>query len=149
VQVAETLPPDSQPSFLVSVVTQKATQSDEPGLDQTLDGQAQSGLERPSELYADGAYLSAPRLHKAAEEGWSLMGPAPAGAGSPAKLKISASTLPTDALTALPATQADVAAASARPAKPKSPTVLSGARATANAARGELSAFRPTKTIAR
>jgi transposase len=83
-----------------------------------------------------------------------LNGPRPgqsatAGAGSPAKLKISASALPTDALTALPATKADVAAASARPAKPKSPTVLSGARATANAARCEISAFRPTKTIAR
>ena len=69
VQVAETLPEESQPPFLVSVVTQKATASDEPGLDQTLEDQAQSNLERPSELYADGAYISAPRLHKAAQEG--------------------------------------------------------------------------------
>jgi hypothetical protein len=76
VQVAETVPEEdekTQPTFLVSVVTQKASASDEPGLDQTLDDQAQSGLERPSELYADGAYISAPRLHKAAQEGWSLM----------------------------------------------------------------------------
>jgi transposase len=83
VQVAETLPEESQPAFLVSVVTQKATASDEPGLDQTLEAQAQSGLERPSELYADGAYISAPRLHKAAQEGWTLMGPAPASPRRP------------------------------------------------------------------
>jgi transposase len=88
VQVAETLPQDSQPSFLVSVVTQKATESDEPGLDQTLDDQAQSGLERPSELYADGAYVSAPRLHKAAEEGWTLMGPAPASPQRPESARL-------------------------------------------------------------
>jgi transposase len=90
VQVAETLPAESQPPFLVSVVTQKATESDEPGLDKTLEDQVQSGLERPGELYADGAYISAPRLHKAAEEGWTLLGPATgqpatAGAGSPAR----------------------------------------------------------------
>jgi transposase len=83
VQIAETLPQESQPAFLVSVVTQKATESDEPGLDQTLEDQAQSNLERPSELYADGAYISAPRLHKAAEEGWTLMGPAPASPRRP------------------------------------------------------------------
>jgi transposase len=83
VQVAETLPEESQPAFLVSVVTQKATASDEPGLDQTLEAQAQSGLERPRELYADGAYISAPRLHKAAQEGWTLMGPAPASPRRP------------------------------------------------------------------
>jgi hypothetical protein len=86
VQVAETLPEESeesQPSFLVGVVTQKASESDEPGLDKTLEAQAQNGLERPSELYADGAYISAPRLHKAAQEGWSLMGPAPASPRRP------------------------------------------------------------------
>ena len=62
-QVAETLPEKGQPPFLVSVVTQKATQGDEPCLDQTLEAQAQSGLERPPELYADGGYVSGPRLH--------------------------------------------------------------------------------------
>jgi Transposase DDE domain/Transposase domain (DUF772) len=88
VQVAEALPEESQPPFLVSVVTQKATESDEPGLDQTLEAQAQSGLERPSELYADGAYVSAPRLHKAAEEGWTLMGPAPASPQRPGPARL-------------------------------------------------------------
>jgi transposase len=83
VQVAETLPEETQPPFLVSVVTQKATESDEPGLDQTLEDQAQSNLERPSELYADGAYISGPRLNRAAQEGWTLMGPAPASPRRP------------------------------------------------------------------
>src|SRR5256885_8376888 len=67
---------------------EKATQGDEPGLDQTLEAQAQSGLERPSELYADGAYVSAPRLHKAAEEGWTLMGPAPASPQRPGPVRL-------------------------------------------------------------
>jgi hypothetical protein len=83
VQVAESLPEQNQPSFVVSIVTQEATGSDEPGLDQTLDAQAQSGLERPRELYADGGYISAPRLQRAAQEGWSLMGPAPASPRRP------------------------------------------------------------------
>ena len=76
VQVAETLAEASSPSFVVSMVTQKAIESDGPGLDQTLADQARSGLERPNELYADSAYISAPRLQQASQEGWSLMGPA-------------------------------------------------------------------------
>jgi transposase len=82
-QVAESLPEQNQPSFVVSIVTQQATQGDEPGLDQTLEAQAQSGLQRPSELYADGGYISGPRLHRAAQEGWSLMGPAKASPRRP------------------------------------------------------------------
>jgi hypothetical protein len=82
-QVAETLPEANRPALVVSIITQKATQSDEPGLDQTLEAQAQSGLERPPELYADGGYISGPRLHRAAQEGWSLMGPAPASPRRP------------------------------------------------------------------
>ncbi|MBV8096869.1 MAG: transposase [Acetobacteraceae bacterium] len=76
-QVAETLPEANRPAFVLSIVTQQATQGDEPGLDQTLAVQAQSGLERPAELYVDGAYICGPRLQRAAQEGWSLMGPAP------------------------------------------------------------------------
>jgi transposase len=34
------------------------------------------GLERPSELYVDGAYISAGSITEAKEEGWNLMGPA-------------------------------------------------------------------------
>jgi transposase len=62
-QVAESLPEQNQPAFVVSIITQKATQGDEPGLDQTLEAQAQSGLQRPPELYADGGYISGPQLH--------------------------------------------------------------------------------------
>jgi hypothetical protein len=83
VQVAETLPEENRPAFLVSVVTQKATESDEPGLDQTLEAQARSDLGPPTELYADGAYISGPRLQRAAQEGWTLMGPAPASPRRP------------------------------------------------------------------
>jgi hypothetical protein len=39
-------------------VTQKASESDDPGLDQSFQDQALSGLERPTELYVDGAYVS-------------------------------------------------------------------------------------------
>jgi hypothetical protein len=83
VQVAEALPEQSQPPFVVSIVTQKATGNDEPGLDQTLEAQAQSGLERPRELYVDGAYISGSRLQRAVQEGWTLMGPAPASPRRP------------------------------------------------------------------
>ena len=82
-QVAESLPEQNQPSFVVSIVTQKATQGDEPGLDQTLEAQAQRGLERPPELYADGGYISGPRLQRAAQEGWALLGPAKASPRRP------------------------------------------------------------------
>jgi transposase len=44
VQVAESLPEESQPPFVVSIVTQKATGSDEPGLDQTLDARGPKRL---------------------------------------------------------------------------------------------------------
>src|SRR6516165_6107645 len=83
VQVAETIReqeakdrPSLQGNFITSIVTQKASESDDPGLDRTLAEQGGSGLERPSELYVDGAYISGARLHQARDEGWQLMGPA-------------------------------------------------------------------------
>ena len=78
VQVAETLPEKEaqQERFISSIVTQKASQSDDPGLDESLSDQAISGLERPTELYVDGAYVSGARLQQAAEQGWELIGPA-------------------------------------------------------------------------
>jgi transposase len=79
VQVAETVPEKADPpsgSFITSVVTQKASASDDPGLEESLGDQAQSGLQTPSELYVDGAYVSAARLRQAQDEGWQLMGPA-------------------------------------------------------------------------
>src|SRR5258707_11940424 len=78
-QVAETLPEKdavNQAHFIASVVTQKASESDDPGLDQTFQDQAVSGLDRPTELYVDGAYVSASRLYQAKDEGWGLIGPA-------------------------------------------------------------------------
>jgi hypothetical protein len=60
VQVAESLPEEDslkQKRFITSIVTQKAIASDDPGLDETLRDQAVSGLERPTELYVDGAYV--------------------------------------------------------------------------------------------
>jgi len=77
VQIAETVPKqEGQIGFITSVVTQRATESDDPGLEATLAKQEQLGLERPSELYVDGAYISANSISQAKEEGWDLMGPA-------------------------------------------------------------------------
>jgi hypothetical protein len=78
-QLAESLPEKDAPSqkrFITSIVTQKASESDDPGLDQTFYDQALSGLDRPSEFFVDGAYVSAARLHQAKEQGWELVGPA-------------------------------------------------------------------------
>ncbi|HET9377299.1 MAG TPA: transposase [Chthoniobacterales bacterium] len=78
-QIAESIPEKdslSQSRFITSIVTQRASESDDPGLDQTFRDQARSGLDRPSELYVDGAYVSALRLQQAREEGWELTGPA-------------------------------------------------------------------------
>jgi hypothetical protein len=72
VQVAESLPEkdaSNQERFITSIVTQKAIASDDPGLDETLRDQAASGLGRPTELYVDGAYVSAARLTMAAHRG--------------------------------------------------------------------------------
>jgi transposase len=82
VQIAETLPTEKgQIGFITSVVTQRATESDDPGLAVTLAKQEQMGLERPSEMYVDGAYISAGSIQRAKEQGWNLMGPAqPSGA---------------------------------------------------------------------
>ena len=76
-QVAETVASqEDQSSFITSVVTQRATESDDAGLPATLQKQEALGLELPSELYADGAYISGRAIHEAKEAGWQLMGPA-------------------------------------------------------------------------
>lgn len=77
VQLAETVPQqEGQIGFITSVVTQRASESDDPGLELTLEKQKQMALERPSETYVDGAYISANAITQAREEGWELMGPA-------------------------------------------------------------------------
>src|SRR5580700_11401492 len=53
IQVAETVASqEDQSSFIASVVTQRATESDDAGLPATLQKQKALGLEQPSELYA-------------------------------------------------------------------------------------------------
>ena len=77
VQLAETVPQQKgQIGFITSVVTQRASESDDPGLGLTLEKQKQMGMERPSEMYVDGAYISANAITQAREEGWELLGPA-------------------------------------------------------------------------
>ena len=81
-QVAETVPEEPlqkgepTPAFITGMVTQPATGSDEAGLSEILEQQAKMGLEKPSELYVDGAYISGQALAEAATEGRQLMGPA-------------------------------------------------------------------------
>jgi Transposase DDE domain/Transposase domain (DUF772) len=76
VQVAESIGEGGSGNFLISIVTQKATGSDDAGLPLTLDKQKEMGLEPPSELYVDGAYISAESLRQAEREKRELLGPA-------------------------------------------------------------------------
>jgi transposase len=81
-QVAETVP--DQPAqageptaaFLTAIETQPATGSDEAGMQQVLAEQAKSGMDKPSELFVDGAYVSAQSIIEARQEDWELVGPA-------------------------------------------------------------------------
>jgi transposase len=63
-------------NFLTSIVTQSAIESDDAGLPASLEKQKEMGLEAPSELYTDGAYISAAALALAEKEGRELLGPA-------------------------------------------------------------------------
>jgi hypothetical protein len=82
-QVAETVPQkEGQIGFITSVVTQRASESDDPGLELTLKKQEQLGLGRPREMYADGAYISAEAITEAKREGWNLVGPAQPSPGA-------------------------------------------------------------------
>ena len=89
VQLAETVPQkEGQIGFITSVVTQRASESDDPGLELTLEKQKQMGLERPSEMYVDGAYISAEAITEAKAEGWDLLGPAQPSPGTPKQPKL-------------------------------------------------------------
>ena len=61
--------------FVTAVETQRATASDEAGMEAVLAVQAAAGRERPSELYVDGAYVSATAIVAARAQGWKLPGP--------------------------------------------------------------------------
>jgi len=77
IQVAETVASQKdQSSFIASVVTQRATESDDAGLPATLQKQEALGLEQPTEMYTDGAYISGRAIQEAKEAGWQLVGPA-------------------------------------------------------------------------
>jgi len=81
-QVAETvqaepcLPGEPTQNFITAVVTQNATQSDQPGMAQVFSEQAEQGVEPPGVLYVDGAYIYAEALHDAQTQGRELRGPA-------------------------------------------------------------------------
>ena len=90
VQVAETAaeqavgPGEPTRQFVTAVETQPATASDEAGMEQVLVAQHATGRARPSELYVDGAYVSAATIVRARAEGWELLGPAqPAATKAP------------------------------------------------------------------
>lgn len=84
VQVAETV--QDQPreageptaNFLTAIVTQNAIASDKAGMTKVLSEQQRLGLESPSVLYVDGAYVSSEALQQAGEQNRQLRGPAPA-----------------------------------------------------------------------
>jgi len=78
VQVAESIGEKGAGNFLTSIVTQQATGSDDAGLPATLNKQKEMGLEAPSELYVDGAYISAAALAQAEKENRELLGRAQA-----------------------------------------------------------------------
>ena len=88
VQVAETAAeqplPAAEPTrqFLTAVETQSALASDEAGLEQVLTAQEAAGQDKPSQLYVDGAYVSAAVMAAARAQDWELVGPAqPSGHG--------------------------------------------------------------------
>ena len=84
VQVAETVqeerrqPGEPTANFLTALVTQNAPASDKPGMTQVLSAQQAMGLDAPSALYVDGAYVSSKALDEARAQGRELRGPAPA-----------------------------------------------------------------------
>ena len=84
VQVAETA--QEQPrqtgeptaNFLTCIVTQDAPDSDKTGMTHVFEEQRDMGLDAPSPLYVDGAYVSSEALQQAEVEDRELRGPAPA-----------------------------------------------------------------------
>jgi transposase len=66
-------------SFLTGIAIQPAIASDEAGRQLMAAEQAQMGLEKPSELYVDAAYISAQQLLEAQAEGRELIGPVARG----------------------------------------------------------------------
>lgn len=65
-------------NFLTAIITQDATASDKAGMAEVLEEQRNMGLDAPSSLYVDGAYISSEALQDAKIDGRELRGPAPA-----------------------------------------------------------------------
>jgi hypothetical protein len=93
-QVAETVhlekcaPGEPTRSFITAMEIQPAWASDLAGAEQVQASQAAMGLEPPTELYVDGAYVSAQKLAQAAEQGRELIGPAARAAGKDGRLGV-------------------------------------------------------------
>jgi len=83
-QVAETVqdqprePGEPTANFLAALETQNAPASEKSGMAQVFQAQRTMGLEAPSALYVDGAYVCSEALKDARDEGRELRGPAPA-----------------------------------------------------------------------
>lgn len=83
-QVAETVQDERREkgeptrSFITAVVTQNAPESDKAGMTEVFGEQTCMGLELPSDLYVDGAYVCSEALKAAQEQDRQLHGPAPA-----------------------------------------------------------------------
>jgi len=87
VQVAETAQPEKcakgEPtrSFITAIELRPAWASDQAGAEQVQASQSAMGLDKPSQLHVDGAYVTAEKLAQAAQEGRELIGPAARAAG--------------------------------------------------------------------
>jgi len=66
-------------SFITGIVTHPASASDEAGAELIQQEQAKMGLDNPTELYVDGAYVSAQKLAQAKAQGREIIGPAQRG----------------------------------------------------------------------
>jgi transposase len=83
-QVVETVAEEDpdRGRFITELSTTEATASDLAGMEEALEAQQESGLELPSHLYADSAYVNGAELARASEEKRELIGPVK---GSPRK----------------------------------------------------------------
>jgi transposase len=66
-------------SFITGMVTHAASASDEGGAELIQEQQTKMGMGKPTELYVDGAYVSAQKLAQAQAEGRQIIGPAQRG----------------------------------------------------------------------
>jgi transposase len=75
-------------SFITAMVTQEAIGSDDVGLVAVEKEQAAMGLEKPPQLYVDGAYVSAKGLAQAKAQGREIIGPAQPAPKKPGRFSV-------------------------------------------------------------